>query len=94
MSAVVRAEQAVTEARRGVAIAAHNGHGTPTALDALVRAVRELVACEIEKSEFQRGPISGSNHYVSGYSDGLGDAARTAREGHAALVHPDTQEQP
>jgi hypothetical protein len=44
--------------------------------------IREQVAQEIEKSEFRRGVIAGSGHYVGGYIDGLNDAAAVARGTH------------
>ena len=86
MTGVERTRQAVAEARRDVheflsVLAAPVADEARAAIARLEVAVRELAACEIERSEFQRGPISGTNHYVGGYSDGIGDAARIAREG-------------
>lgn len=84
-SPLEKAEQAVAELRAALVRRLYPWTVDPeqaeATADALVAAVRELAAREIERAEFQRGPIAGSKHYVSGYSDGLGDAARIAREG-------------
>ncbi len=99
MSAVVRAEQAVAEARRALyremarTVVVHPDR-RGMLIDNLVRTVRELVAFEIEAAPVTVPGGTYPLECADAAMTALTEAARTARAGHAALVHPDTQETP